>query len=120
MWRRWIVTAAALAVLQAGPAAAHALLDEAEPPVGGAVQGSPAEIRLHFNEQVEPTLSGIQLLAADGTGVELGKVGLDPADPAVLRVSVPKLAPGTYKVVWRAVATDTHVTEGDYTFTVAP
>jgi methionine-rich copper-binding protein CopC len=47
-------------------------------------------------------------------------VGIDPADPAVLRVSVPKLAPGECKVVWRAVATDTHGTEGDYTFTVAP
>ena len=38
----------------------------------------------------------------------------------VLLVSLPQLAPGTYKVTWRVLSVDTHVTEGDFTFDVAP
>jgi copper resistance protein C len=30
------------------------------------------------------------------------------------------LAPGSYKVIWRVLSVDTHVTEGDYKFRVAP
>jgi len=37
----------------------------------------------------------------------------------VMRVSLPKLDPGRYKVTWRALSVDTHVTEGDFTFEVA-
>jgi copper resistance protein C len=37
-----------------------------------------------------------------------------------LEVSVPALAPGRYRVVWRVLSLDTHVTEGDFTFDVAP
>jgi methionine-rich copper-binding protein CopC len=38
----------------------------------------------------------------------------------VIQVSVPKLAAGRYRVAWRAVSVDTHVTEGDFTFEVKP
>jgi methionine-rich copper-binding protein CopC len=37
----------------------------------------------------------------------------------VLTVSVPQLAPGRYRVKWRVLSVDTHVTEGDYSFDVA-
>jgi methionine-rich copper-binding protein CopC len=30
------------------------------------------------------------------------------------------LTPGVYTVTWRAVSVDTHVTTGDFKFTVAP
>ena len=33
---------------------------------------------------------------------------------------VPQLAPGTYRVTWRAVSVDTHVSKGEFTFDVAP
>jgi hypothetical protein len=38
----------------------------------------------------------------------------------LLRVSLPKLVPGTYRVTWRVLSVDTHVTEGDFTFAVVP
>ena len=38
----------------------------------------------------------------------------------MLRVTLAPLAPGTYRVVWRVLSVDTHVTEGDFTFTVVP
>jgi methionine-rich copper-binding protein CopC len=37
----------------------------------------------------------------------------------VLRVSLPPLEPGRYRVTWRVLSVDTHVTEGDFTFEVA-
>jgi methionine-rich copper-binding protein CopC len=37
-----------------------------------------------------------------------------------LRVSLSALSSGTYRVVWRVLSVDTHVTEGDFTFRVAP
>jgi len=45
-------------------------------------------------------------------------VHLDRSDRALLHVSLPRLGPGTYKVVWRVVSVDTHVTNGNFTFRV--
>jgi len=38
----------------------------------------------------------------------------------LLRVSLPVLPPGAYRVTWRVLSVDAHVTEGDFTFDVAP
>ena len=38
----------------------------------------------------------------------------------VMRVSLPTLPPGRYKVRWRVLAVDSHITEGAFTFRVAP
>ena len=122
MNRRSIVRiAAALAFAFAAPAAfAHAQLEKAMPPVGGAVT-SPAEIRLKFSEGVEPHFSGVTLTAEGGAAVPLGKPSVDPADKSVLIVKVGKtLPPGVYTVNWRAVSVDTHHTQGDFQFTVTP
>jgi methionine-rich copper-binding protein CopC len=43
-------------------------------------------------------------------------VKIDRSNPALLTVSLPELKPGKYKVVWRAVSVDTHVTTGNFTF----
>jgi methionine-rich copper-binding protein CopC len=45
---------------------------------------------------------------------------VDRGDARILRVSLPPLSPGTYRVVWRVLSVDTHVSEGDFTFDVAP
>ena len=45
----------------------------------------------------------------------------DPKNPKILIATLPdKLDPGTYNVVWHVVATDTHKTDGSYTFSVKP
>ena len=122
MNRRSIVRiAAALAFAFTVPAAfAHAQLEKAMPPVGGAVT-SPAEIRLKFSEGVEPRFSGIALTAEGAAAVPLGQPSVDPADKSVLIVKVGKtLPPGLYTVTWHAVSVDTHHTQGDFQFTVKP
>jgi copper resistance protein C len=113
--------AAALAAVAVSAAArAHAFLDKASPPVGGAVATPPAEIRLRFSEPVEPAFSRIALTAANGAAVATGAAAPDPGDPSQLVLPVPRLPPGRYRVRWRVTSRDTHTTEGDFTFEIRP
>jgi methionine-rich copper-binding protein CopC len=98
---------------------AHAFLQRAEPGVGSAVQTSPNEVRIRFTENIEPAFSSIQVFDASGKEVDKRDVHLDRSDSALLHVSLPRLGAGTYKVVWRVVSVDTHVTNGNFTFRVA-
>jgi copper resistance protein C len=111
--------AAALALtLACGHAFAHAQLQKAIPAVGGTV-APPSEIRLEFSEGVEPKFSKVTLTGADGTAVPLGPPKVEGADGAVLIAPIGKpLAPGAYKVQWRAVSVDSHQTQGTFDFIV--
>ncbi len=116
---------AALAVgLSAGFAAAafaHAFLDHADPAVGSTVKAAPAQVRIWFSEALEPAFSTIAIDDAQGHSVAAGKARVDPGDKKLLEIG-PRRAVGwpAAKVTWRAVSVDTHVTQGDFTFTVAP
>ena len=112
---------AALALAAAAPlAAAHAFLDHASPRVGSTVRASPAQVTLRFNENLEAAFSTIRVTDKDGREVDRHDKHLDPSDHSILRVSLPPLPPGKYRVQWRVLSVDTHVTAGDYTFTLAP
>jgi copper resistance protein C len=95
---------------------AHAFLQQAEPGVGSTLQTSPNEIKIRFSEKIEPAFSNIQVFAASGKEVDKRDVHLDRSDPALLRVSLSQLEAGTYKVIWRVVSIDKHVTEGSFSF----
>ena len=97
---------------------AHAFLKDSEPPVGGTVQTSPNEVRIRFTENIEPAFSSIKVFDAAGKQVDKRDVHLDRSDRALLHVSMPRLGAGIYKVVWRVVSVDTHVTNGNFTFRV--
>jgi copper resistance protein C len=97
---------------------AHAFLKDAEPRVGSTVQTSPSEVRIRFTENIEPGLSSIQVFNASGVEVDKRDLHLDRSDHALLHVSLPRLGAGIYKVVWRVVSVDTHVTNGNFTFRV--
>ena len=97
---------------------AHAFLKDAVPGVGSTVQTSPNEVRIRFTENIEPTFSKIQVFNVSENEVDKRDVHLDPSDHALLHVSLPRLGAGTYKVVWRVVSVDTHVTNGSFTFRI--
>ncbi len=102
-------------------AEAHAHLKSASPAPDGTVAASPPEIRILFTEGIEPKFTGLTLTDKSGKAVATGTGVTDPQDNKTLIVPVSAtLAPGAYKVHWHAVAVDTHKTEGDFTFTVAP
>lgn len=114
-----VLTVAALA-LGAVVASAHGLLERAEPRAGSKVKTSPPEVRLHFTERLEPAYSSVRVVNSSGERVDRGDVQLGPSNLSLLRVSLPPLAPGTYKVFWRVLSVDSHVTEGEFTFRVQP
>jgi copper resistance protein C len=101
-------------------AVAHAFLDHTAPIVGSTVRAPPAQVRLWFTQELEPAFSTVRVVDRSNQRVDRGDAKVDPADARILQVSVPTLAPGRYRVVWRVLSVDTHVTEGDFTFDVAP
>lgn len=101
-------------------ARAHVFLDRALPAVGSTVQESPAAVNLWFTEAVKPAFSKIEVMDGAGRRVDRGDVRVDAKDPTILRVSLPPLAPGAYKVIWRVMSIDQHKTEGDYRFRLDP
>lgn len=117
MQRTALAIAFALVATAAYP---HAQLVKATPAVGATV-ASATEIRLKFSEGVEPRFSHIALTAADGAAAPLGAAKVDSGDPTMFVAPIAKpLAPGVYTVKWSAVSVDTHHTQGDFQFTVAP
>jgi copper resistance protein C len=107
-----------LLMLAATQAGAHAFLDRAEPRVGGTVRTAPAQVTLWFTERLEPAYSRVKVVNAAGEQVDKADGTVASSDLRMLRASLKPLGPGTYRVIWRVLSVDTHVTEGDFTFRV--
>jgi len=97
---------------------AHAFLDHAEPAVGSRMPDSPAVVKLWFTRHLKPGLSTFQVFNAGEQEVDERDAKIDSNDPSLIMVSVPKLTAGTYKVTWKAVCLDGHMTHGNFTFEV--
>ncbi|HUI18724.1 MAG TPA: copper resistance CopC family protein [Alphaproteobacteria bacterium] len=104
----------------AAAALAHAFLDHAIPAVGSTSHGSPPEVRLWFTEALEPAFSAVKVVDASGKQVDKGDSSVDAQDRKLLKLALPPLAPGSYKVMWRVTSVDTHTTSGSYTIRIAP
>ena len=114
------LVALALLLTGAAGAGAHAFLDRADPRAGSTVKVAPAQVRIWFTESLEPAFSSLRIVNEAGRRVDKGDSQVDPTNLRLLRVSLPPLPPGTYKVIWRVLSVDSHVTEGDFTFRVTP
>jgi methionine-rich copper-binding protein CopC len=95
-------------------AQAHAFLDHADPRVGS-TGPAPAQVELWMTEDLEPAFTKLKVLDAQNQEVDNKDARISGS---TMIISLPKLPPGRYKVVWKAVATDTHKTTGTFTFTV--
>jgi len=115
-----LVLAGALCCAGAGDAAAHAFLDRASPAVGSTVHTPPTEVRIQYTEELEPAYSTAHVEDAGGATVSTGDVHVDPNERSVLIVPLGALKPGRYKVIWKVLSVDTHMTNGTFTFMVAP
>ena len=110
----------AIVFAMTGVAGGHAFLDRAEPRVGSRVRTPPRQVTLWFTERLEPAYSRVQVVNDKGARADADDSRVDATDARRLRVSVPPLAAGTYKVLWRVLSVDGHLTEGEFTFQVAP
>jgi methionine-rich copper-binding protein CopC len=118
---RAVLLAGLVALVAASPGAGHGLLQRAEPRAGSTVRMAPRTVRLWFAGAIEPRYSGVHVLDAAGTRVDLDDADVDPATGTVMTVSLlPSLPRGRYRVVWRALSVDSHVTRGEFAFRIAP
>jgi methionine-rich copper-binding protein CopC len=102
----------------ASAAQAHAKLEASQPRAGSELASPPKEVRLHFNEQLEPAFSKIQLVDAKDAELPLPKAELDKADPKVMFTTLPLLQSGQYRVRWTTMTHDGHKTKGEIAFRV--
>ena len=109
-----------LASCSTAPASAHAVLDGTVPATRSTMRESPKEVALKFTQRLEPAFSSVAVFDATGRQVDDGQPLVDAGDATTLRVSLPPLPSGRYRVRWRVLSVDTHVTKGEYTFDVAP
>ena len=110
----------AIIILLAAPVAvfAHAYLDHAQPRVGATIDGSPAEVKIWFTDEVDPAGSSIEVQDADGKQMDKKDLHRDAKDKKMLIISLPKIPPGTYTVIWHAKCACGHLTQGDFEFVV--
>jgi methionine-rich copper-binding protein CopC len=102
------------------PASAHASLVRAIPAGGSAVYTSPTTVKLWFSERLEPAYCAVEVVDQTRKRVDNGDAGVDRSDAKLLQVSLPQLPAGRYRVMWRVLSVDTHVSEGHFSFEIAP
>ena len=103
----------------ASQAEAHARLVSATPPPGSTVP-APRQLLLHFSEALAPKFSSFDLTKADGGKVTLATHVAPKDHKTLVGVVSGPLAPGGYRVMWRASAADDgHRTQGQFSFTVS-
>ncbi|MBA4084979.1 MAG: hypothetical protein C0493_08600 [Kytococcus sp.] len=114
-----IALAAMLAALvaTAGPASAHARLDNSSPRDGSTLTATPPEVMLRFNEPIKSGLNQVTVTSGstDATEGELEVDGATVYQP--LKSSLPA---GTYKVSYKVVSADGHPISGSLSFRYAP
>ncbi|HEY3305802.1 MAG TPA: copper resistance protein CopC [Candidatus Binatia bacterium] len=96
----------------------HAFPVRSEPRVGWTIPASPATVRIWFDSEIEPEFSSLSVYNSANRRVDRTNARVDPSDGTLLQVDLPPLPPGAYRVYWKVLAKDTHVTEGDYSFIV--
>jgi hypothetical protein len=113
-----LTACAALLLLIAPLAHAHAFVDHADPKVGSKVAQSPTTVEVWFTEDIDASGSGMEVVDSQGHQVDKADCHVDPKDKSALIVSVQNLPPGKYKVEWHALCEQGHKTHGDFKFDV--
>jgi methionine-rich copper-binding protein CopC len=109
---------AALAAATGPFAFAHPQLVASSPAKGQVLDAPPIEIKLTFNERVEPRFARVKLVSADKKYFDADRAHADKTDPNSVEMFVPVLKSGSYRAVWTAVGDDGHKTHGDFSFTI--
>ncbi len=109
----------ALGLARPPAAHSHALLAHSNPPANAELSRAPAYIELFFTEPLQPQLSTVRVLNAQGVAVDNGDARVDSLDPTRLQITLRSLPDGVYTVDWRVVsALDDHLTRGAFPFAV--
>jgi methionine-rich copper-binding protein CopC len=112
--RRFAVLAALPVLAGATAALAHAHVVSSTP-AANASGPAPKTLHLEFSEGLEAKFSGVELMKASGPVVAADSKVSGKAIDATPKAP---LAPGEYMVMWHALSSDGHKSNGSYNFTV--
>jgi methionine-rich copper-binding protein CopC len=122
MLQRLVVSLAFVALVSLGsalPVGAHATLVKSSPTAGAVLSESPAAIQAWFSEEVAVKGSVMRLYDEADKVLAIGGVDLKDKDHESMKITPPRLTPGSYQVRWHAIsADDNHVTEDVIRFSV--
>lgn len=113
--RRAVLIALSLLCLAGGPAHAHAILEESQPPDRGRVAAGPVAFKLRFNARIDRERSRLTLTGPGGIKTI---PPIEPESAPDIVATKADLAPGAYVLRWQVLAVDGHITRGDVAFTV--
>ena len=115
---RWLALLASAIVLAPRAAFAHAHLVRSAPAANSHESAAPTRLQLWFSEAAEPGMTTLTVTAPNGALIPLGSVTADSGNSLLLTAPfIAALAPGTYTVAWRTVATDDgHPSNGKFSF----
>ena len=116
--------AAAFGLAVSSAASAHPKLT-ASTPANGAVVSNLRSLSLNFSEKLVPAFSGGKLVMTAMPGMQGHRPMAVPVEASVagngrtlMLTSKTRLQPGTYKLDWRVVSSDTHPVTGSLSFKV--
>jgi copper transport protein len=111
------ITVVAAMLLAVSTSLAHAKLESSSPSSGESLHTAPSSVTLRFSVRVQSSMSSIAVKDASGGAVAVGAI-VDFEQGKMISVPLPQLAPGTYRVEWRALSADDHMIEGNFEFSV--
>jgi len=102
-------------------AEAHALLVSSSPKNNAVLRASPRQVVLRFDARIEKPVTKVTLRDAKGAKLKLPAASRGyPGGPAdQLIIPMPKLKPGSYRLEYRVLATDGHLTPGLIRFRIS-
>jgi methionine-rich copper-binding protein CopC len=104
--------------LEVSGTAAHSRLVRSDPSARAVLDVAPKELRLWFNEAVEPAFARVWIVPAQGPQIPLSSHG-DNSDRKLLVVALPDSLPaGPVNIRYHVLSVDGHVVEDKLTFTV--
>jgi methionine-rich copper-binding protein CopC len=99
-------------------AAAHSRLVKSDPATRAVLATAPKEVKLWFNEQVEPAFAKIWIAPTEGQNIPLPSRG-DPSDSRLLVATLPDNVPdGPIVIGFHVLSVDGHTIEDKLTFTI--
>jgi copper transport protein len=120
--RRAVVTACVAAAALALPAAAwaHAALLKTVPAASAEVNTPPKELRLVYDEVIEPRFAVVSVTDARGHQQIDGAVHRSGSNPYELDAPLRRSTEGWYLVFWRVISADGHPVRGAFTYRIGP
>lgn len=111
-----------LLIATATLAQAHALLVSSTPANNAVLRSSPKQVVLRFDARIEKPLTKVTLYEGKHNSVKLPGAanGYTGGSPDRLIIPLPDLKPGSYRLEYRVMASDGHLTPGLVRFRIAP